>query len=161
MDFLGLTTLTIIEDALQLIERHRGVRLAVEEFPTDDPETYQNIFSKALTSGLFQFETAGMRDILRRYQPDRLDDLIALNALYRPGPMDMIDDFIERKHGRMEVTYDLPAVKGWRGDTFGVIFYWQQVLQVSSLLAGYSLGEADLLRRAMGKKKPEEMAKQS
>src|SRR3984893_1275137 len=160
MDFLGLTTLTIIEDALQLIERHRGVRRAVEEFPTDDPETYQNIFSKALTSGVFQFESAGMRDILRRYQPDRLDDLIALNALYRPGPMDMIDDFIERKHGRREVAYDLPELKGILEDTFGVIVYQEQVMQISSLLADYSLGEADLLRRAMGKKKAEEMTKQ-
>ncbi len=160
MDFLGLTTLTIIDDALKLIERHRGVKLAVEEFPTDDPKTYQNIFSKALTSGVFQFESPGMRDILRRYQPDRLDDLIALNALYRPGPMDMIDDFVERKHGRREVTYDIAELKTILEDTFGVIVYQEQVMQISSLLAGYSLGEADLLRRAMGKKKAEEMAKQ-
>ena len=159
MDFLGLTTLTIIADALKLIERHRGVTLRVEDLPLDDPKTYQEIFSKALTSGIFQFESAGMRDILRRYQPDRLDDLIALNALYRPGPMDMIDDFIERKHGRMDVVYDLPDLKGILEDTFGVIVYQEQVMQISSLLAGYSLGEADLLRRAMGKKKVEEMAK--
>jgi DNA polymerase-3 subunit alpha len=159
MDFLGLTTLTIIADALKLIERHRGVTLRVEDLPLDDPKTYQEIFSKALTSGIFQFESAGMRDILRRYQPDRLDDLIALNALYRPGPMDMIDDFIERKHGRMEVVYDLPELKGPLEESFGVIVYQEQVMQISSLLAGYSLGEADLLRRAMGKKKVEEMAK--
>jgi DNA polymerase-3 subunit alpha len=159
MDFLGLTTLTIIADALKLIERHRGVQLRVEDLPLDDPKTYQEIFSKALTSGIFQFESAGMRDILRRYQPDRLDDLIALNALYRPGPMDMIDDFIERKHGRMEVVYDLPELKGPLEESFGVIVYQEQVMQISSLLAGYSLGEADLLRRAMGKKKVEEMAK--
>ena len=159
MDFLGLTTLTIIADALKLIERHRNVQLKVEDLPLDDPKTYQEIFSKALTSGVFQFESPGMRDILRRYQPDRLDDLIALNALYRPGPMDMIDDFIERKHGRMEVVYDLPELKGLLEETFGVIVYQEQVMQISSLLAGYSLGEADLLRRAMGKKKIEEMAK--
>ncbi len=160
MDFLGLTTLTIIADALKLIERHRGVQLRVEDLPLDDPKTYQEIFSKALTSGIFQFESAGMRDILRRYQPDRLDDLIALNALYRPGPMDMIDDFIERKHGRMEVVYDLPELKGLLEETYGVIVYQEQVMQISNRLAGYSLGEADLLRRAMGKKKVEEMAKQ-
>jgi len=160
MDFLGLTTLTIIADALKLIERHRGETLRIEDFSLEDVETYKNIFSKARTSGIFQFESAGMRDILRRYQPDRLDDLIALNALYRPGPMDMIDDFIERKHGRREVVYDVPALKAILEDTFGVIVYQEQVMQISNLLAGYSLGEAELLRRAMGKKKHEEMEKQ-
>ena len=160
MDFLGLTTLTIISDAIKLIQRHRGVELKVEDLPLNDPKTYQEIFSKGLTNGIFQFESPGMRDILRRYQPDRLEDLIALNALYRPGPMDMIDDFIERKHGRMEVVYDVPDLKLLLEDTFGVIVYQEQVMQISSLLAGYSLGDADLLRRAMGKKKVEEMAKQ-
>jgi DNA polymerase III subunit alpha len=160
MDFLGLTTLTIIADALKLIERHRGVTLRVEDLPLDDPKTYQEIFSKGYTSGIFQFESAGMRDILRRYQPDRLDDLIALNALYRPGPMDMIDDFIERKHGRMEVVYDLPELKDILEESFGVIVYQEQVMRISNRLAGFSLGEADLLRKAMGKKKAEEMAKQ-
>jgi DNA polymerase-3 subunit alpha len=159
MDFLGLTTLTIIADALKLIERHRGVALHVEDLPLNDAKTYQEIFCKGLTSGIFQFESAGMRDILRRYQPDRLDDLIALNALYRPGPMDMIDDFIERKHGRMEVVYDVPELKDLLEETFGVIVYQEQVMQISNRVAGYSLGEADLLRRAMGKKKVEEMAK--
>jgi DNA polymerase-3 subunit alpha len=160
MDFLGLTTLTIIDDALKLIERHRGEKLRIEDFPLDDAKTYQEVFSKALTSGIFQFESPGMRDILRRYQPDRLDDLIALNALYRPGPMDMIDDFVERKHGRREVVYDLPELKELLEETFGVIVYQEQVMQISNRLAGFSLGEADLLRRAMGKKKAEEMAKQ-
>src|SRR5207244_7053746 len=111
MDFLGLTTLTIIADALKLIERHRGVTLTVEELPIDDKKTYELVFSKALTSGVFQFESPGMRDVLRRYQPDRIEDLIALNALYRPGPMDMIDDFVDRKHGRKEVVYDVPELK--------------------------------------------------
>jgi DNA polymerase-3 subunit alpha len=160
MDFLGLTTLTIIEDTLKLIQRHRGETLRIEDLPLDDPKTYQSVFCKGLTSGIFQFESAGMRDILRRYQPDRLDDLIALNALYRPGPMDMIDDFIDRKHGRKEVTYDFPELKDILEESFGVIVYQEQVMQISSRLAGYSLGEADLLRRAMGKKKVEEMAKQ-
>jgi DNA polymerase-3 subunit alpha len=160
MDFLGLTTLTIIDDTLKLIRKHKGQTLHIEDIPLDDEKTYQEIFSKALTNGVFQFESAGMRDILRRYQPDRLDDLIALNALYRPGPMDMIDDFIDRKHGRKEVAYDLPALKPILEETFGVIVYQEQVMQISNVLAGYSLGDADLLRRAMGKKKVEEMEKQ-
>src|SRR6266853_3706574 len=160
MDFLGLTTLTIIADALKLIERHRGVRLTVEELPFDDQQTYALIFSKALTSGVFQFESPGMRDVLRRYQPDRIEDLIALNALYRPGPMDMIDDFVDRKLGRKEVVYDLPELKEILEETYGVMVYQEQVMQISNLIGGYSLGEADLLRRAMGKKKADEMAKQ-
>jgi DNA polymerase III subunit alpha len=160
MDFLGLTTLTIIDDALKLIEKHRGIKVAIDDLPLDDKKTYEAVFQKGYTSGIFQFESAGMRDILRRYQPDRLDDLIALNALYRPGPMDMIDDFIERKHGRREITYDFPETKDILQESFGVIVYQEQVMQLSNLLAGYSLGEADLLRRAMGKKKVEEMDKQ-
>jgi DNA polymerase III subunit alpha len=160
MDFLGLTTLTIIEDGLKLIERHRGVKLRMEDLPLGDSKTYSTVFSKALTSGIFQFESPGMRDILRRYQPDRLDDLIALNALYRPGPMDMIDDFIDRKQGRKEVVYDFPELKDILEESYGVIVYQEQVLQIANRIGGYSLGEADLLRRAMGKKKAEEMAKQ-
>ena len=159
MDFLGLTTLDIIQDALGLIEKHRGVKLVVEDLPLNDQPTYQ-IFSKGFTSGVFQFESRGMRDILRRYQPDRLDDLIALNALYRPGPMDMIDDFIDRKHGRKQVTFDFPETKDILEESFGVIIYQEQVMQLSNRLAGYSLGDADILRRAMGKKKQEEMDKQ-
>ncbi len=160
MDFLGLTTLTIIEDALKLIEKHRGVKVKIEDLPLDDRKTYENVFHKGYTSGIFQFESDGMRDILRRYQPDRLEDLCALNALYRPGPMGMIDDFIERKHGRREIVYDLPEMKEILEETYGVMVYQEQVMQISNRLAGYSLGDADLLRRAMGKKKVEEMAKQ-
>ncbi|MSV34024.1 MAG: DNA polymerase III subunit alpha [Bryobacterales bacterium] len=160
MDFLGLTTLTIIADALKLIERHRGVKLTVEELPIDDQSTYELVFSKALTSGVFQFESPGMRDVLRRYQPDRIEDLIALNALYRPGPMDMIDDFVDRKHGRKQVVYDVPELKEILEETYGVMVYQEQVMQISNLIAGYSLGDADLLRRAMGKKKADEMAQQ-
>ncbi len=160
MDFLGLTTLTIVDDALQLIERHKGDKIRIEDIPLDDAKTYQTVFARGLTSGIFQFESPGMRDILRRYQPDRLDDLIALNALYRPGPMDMIDDFIDRKHGRKEVIFDFPETKDILEESFGVIVYQEQVMQLSNRLGGYSLGEADLLRRAMGKKKKEEMDKQ-
>jgi len=160
MDFLGLTTLTIIADALKLIEKHRGVKLTVEDIPLKDEKTFESVFSKAYTSGVFQFESGGMRDVLRRYQPDRIEDLIALNALYRPGPMDMIDDFVDRKHGRKEVVYDVKEMKEILEETYGVMIYQEQVMQISNRIAGYSLGEADLLRRAMGKKKIEEMAKQ-
>jgi DNA polymerase-3 subunit alpha len=160
MDFLGLTTLTIIADALKLIERHRGVNIVIEDLPLDDKTTYETVFHKAFTSGVFQFESPGMRDVLRRYKPDRLEDLCALNALYRPGPMGMIDDFVDRKHGRKEVVYDLPEMKDILEETYGVMVYQEQVMQISNLIAGYSLGEADLLRRAMGKKKVEEMAQQ-
>jgi len=161
MDFLGLKTLTIIHDALALIEKNHGIKLDLESLPLDDPQTYE-IFSKGYTSGVFQFESQGMRDILRRYQPTRIEDLIALNALYRPGPIQggMIDDFIERKHGRKEIVYELPELKEILEETYGVIVYQEQVMQISHRLAGYTLGEADILRRAMGKKKPEEMAAQ-
>ncbi|MBM3740270.1 MAG: DNA polymerase III subunit alpha [Acidobacteria bacterium] len=156
MDFLGLTTLTIVTEAVRLIEQHRGVKLVIEELPLDDAKTY-GIFSKGYTSGVFQFESPGMKDILRRYVPDRLTDLIALNALYRPGPMKMIDDYIDRKHGRKKPAYDLPQLEPILEETFGVIVYQEQVMQISNIVAGYSLGEADILRRAMGKKKKEEM----
>ena len=161
MDFLGLTTLTLIQDALRLISKRHGVALVPEDLPLDDKPTYE-IFCKGLTSGVFQFESSGMCDILRRYQPSRLEDLTALNALYRPGPIQggMVDDFIERKWGRRAVQYDLPELKELLEETYGVIVYQEQVMQISNRLAGYSLGDADLLRRAMGKKKPEEMAKQ-
>ena len=161
MDFLGLTTLTIVFDALALILKHRGVTLDLSEMPLDDPKAFE-IFAKGYTSGVFQFESSGMRDILRRSQPSRIEDLCALNALYRPGPIQggMVDDFIARKHGKKEVVYDLPELKPLLEETYGVIVYQEQVMQISNVLAGYSLGDADLLRRAMGKKKAEEMAKQ-
>ncbi len=162
MDFLGLTTLTIIQDALALIEKYRGVELNIEDLPLDDKTTYERIFHTGLTSGVFQFESSGMQDILRRYQPDRVEDLCALNALYRPGPIQggMIPDFIDRKLGRKPVVYELPELEPLLAETYGVILYQEQVMQISNVLAGYSLGDADLLRRAMGKKKLEEMTKQ-
>src|SRR5436305_137845 len=162
MDFLGLTTLTIIEQALKLIVRYRGEKIIVENLPLDDTETYQKIFHNGYTSGVFQFESSGMQDILRRYQPDRIEDLCALNALYRPGPIQggMIPDFIDRKHGRKPIVYDLPELQEILQETYGVILYQEQVMQISNKLAGYSLGDADILRRAMGKKSADEMAKQ-
>src|SRR5271168_3212659 len=151
MDFLGLTTLTVIDSALDM-----------SLIPLDDAETYEKVFHRALTSGVFQFESGGMRDVLRRYKPVSVEDLTALNALYRPGPIQggMIDDFIERKWGRRVVSYELPELEALLKETLGVIVYQEQVMQIANVLAGYSLGEADLLRRAMGKKDPAAMAKQ-
>src|SRR5690349_10997523 len=162
MDFLGLTTLTILTDAMKLIEQTRGTPLTLEQIPLEDNETYAKVFHKGLTSGVFQFESHGMRDVLRKYQPNSIEDLTALNALYRPGPIQggMIDDFVDRKHGRKKVEYELPELQEILQETLGVIVYQEQVMQIANRLAGYSLGEADLLRRAMGKKKAEEMAQQ-
>jgi DNA polymerase III subunit alpha len=162
MDFLGLTTLTILDDALKLIEQTRGERIKLQNLPLEDKETYAQVFHKGLTSGVFQFESHGMRDVLRRYQPNSIEDLTALNALYRPGPIQggMIDDFIDRKHGRKKIEFELPELQEILAETLGVIVYQEQVMQIANRLAGYSLGEADLLRRAMGKKIAEEMAAQ-
>lgn len=161
MDFLGLTTLTIIHDCLELIRKYRGIQLELDDIPLDDAETYR-LFSAGHTSGVFQFESEGMRDILRRYGPTCIEHLIALNALYRPGPIQggMIDDFIDRKHGRKKVTYELPELRPILEETYGVIVYQEQVMQISNILAGYTLGEADLLRRAMAKKSKSVMAEQ-
>ncbi|WP_158748761.1 DNA polymerase III subunit alpha [Acidobacterium sp. S8] len=162
MDFLGLTTLTVIDDCLKLIKRNRDEVVDMATIPLDDQLTYEQVFHRALTSGVFQFESGGMRDVLRRYKPTSVEDLTALNALYRPGPIQggMIDDFIERKWGRRKVEYDLPPMETILKETLGVIVYQEQVMQIANAVAGYSLGEADLLRRAMGKKNLEEMTKQ-
>ena len=162
MDFLGLTTLTVIHEALRLIKVNLGITIDMETIPLDDKQTFEQVFHRALTSGVFQFESSGMRDVLRRYRPETIADLTALNALYRPGPIQggMIDDFIDRKWGRAPVEYELPELETILKETLGVIVYQEQVMQISNVLAGYSLGEADLLRRAMGKKDPAEMARQ-
>ncbi len=161
MDFLGLTTLTVLSDTVKLIAANRGVPVDLETLSLDDAATYQ-LFARADTTAIFQFESHGMRDILRRYKPSRLEDLTALNALYRPGPIQggMIDDFISRKHGKKKVAYDLPELKEILEETYGVILYQEQVMQIANRLAGFSLGEADILRRAMGKKNRDEMAAQ-
>jgi DNA polymerase-3 subunit alpha len=160
MDFLGLSTLTLIFDAIAEIRRTTSVELVIEDVPLDDAKTYQ-IFQEGQTFGIFQFESSGMRDILRKAKPQRLEDLIALNALYRPGPLrsGMVDDFIARKQGRTEVKYELPELEPILADTYGVIAYQEQVMRISNVLAGFTLGEADLLRKAMGKKDPEVMGK--
>ena len=161
MDFLALTTLTIIDDTLKLLKQHEGIDLNMDTLPLDDEKTYE-LFSDGLTDGVFQFESSGMKDILRKFKPSSIEHLTALNALYRPGPIGggMIDDFIKRKHGVKKIEYELPELKAVLQETYGVIVYQEQVMQIANIIAGYSLGEADLLRRAMGKKKPEEMAAQ-
>jgi DNA polymerase III subunit alpha len=158
MDFLGLTTLTVLDDCLKLIEATRGEKLDLDALPKDDAEAYE-LLGKGLTAGIFQFESRGMTEILRRVKPSRLADLTALNALYRPGPIQggMIDDFIARKTGRKRVTYELPQLQEILDETYGVIVYQEQVMQIAAAVAGFSLGEADVLRRAMGKKKHEVM----
>ena len=162
MDFLGLTTLTILDDALKLIFQTKNEKVVLETIALDDATTYEKVFHSGLTSGVFQFESHGMRDVLRRYKPSSIEGLTALNALYRPGPIQggMIDDFIDRKHGRKKIEYELPELKEVLEETLGVIVYQEQVMQIANRLAGYSLGEADLLRRAMGKKIAAEMAAQ-
>jgi len=158
-DFLGLATLTILEIAREFImARHKGQEnFAFENIPLDDAPTYK-LFQDGKTEAVFQFESRGMQGMLRDARPTRLEDLIALNALYRPGPMDLIPSFVARKHGREEVVYPHPAVAEMLSETYGIMVYQEQVMQTAQILGGYSLGGADLLRRAMGKKKAEEMA---
>ena len=158
-DFLGLATLTILEIAKELIvKRHPGqADFAFENIPLVDKDTYK-LFQDGRTEAVFQFESRGMQGMLRDARPTRLEDLIALNALYRPGPMDLIPSFVARKHGREPVEYPHPLVAEMLSETYGIMVYQEQVMQTAQVLGGYSLGGADLLRRAMGKKKPEEMA---
>ena len=160
-DFLGLATLTILEIAREFIRRrHPGQEdFAFENVPLDDAATYK-LFADGRTEAVFQFESRGMQGMLRDARPTRLEDLIALNALYRPGPMDLIPSFVARKHGRETVEYPHPAVADMLSETYGIMVYQEQVMQTAQILGGYSLGGADLLRRAMGKKKAEEMAKE-
>jgi DNA polymerase-3 subunit alpha len=161
MDFLGLSTLTLLNDAVEEIRATTGEVLDLDAIPLDDPKTYQ-IFGDGAAYGIFQFESSGMREILRKAKPQRLDDLIALNALYRPGPLrsGMVDDFIARKHGKVKVTYELKELEPILADTYGVIAYQEQVMRIASVVAGFTLGEADLLRKAMGKKKADVMQAQ-
>jgi DNA polymerase-3 subunit alpha len=161
MDFLGLTTLTILEDSVRMIKENRGVDVDLTALPLDDGPTYA-LFARGDTTGIFQFESHGMRDILKRYQPTQIEDLTALNALYRPGPIQggMIDEFIARKQGKKKVTYDLPELEEILSETWGVIVFQEQVMKIANRLAGFSLGDGDILRSAMGKKKVEVMAAQ-
>ncbi len=160
MDFLGLITLTVIDDALHMITRNHGINLDIDHIPLDDEATYQ-IFADGRTAGIFQFESSGMRGYMKSLKPGRFEDLIAMNALYRPGPIKggMVDEFIRRKHGESAIAYLLPQLEPILKSTYGVIVYQEQVMQIASQVAGFSLAEADTLRKAMGKKQMEIMAK--
>jgi len=151
MDFLGLTTLSIIKTALKNIKKSRGIDIDIEEVPLDDVKTYQ-LFQRGETTGTFQFESVGMQKYLRQLKPDQFEDLIAMNALYRPGPMEYIPEFINRKHGRSPIKYDLPEMEEFLSETYGITVYQEQVMLLSQKLAGFSKGDADVLRKAMGKK---------
>lgn len=161
MDFLGLKTLTIIDRTIAMIKKNYGTDVNIDTLPLDDEKTFELICA-GNTSGVFQLESEGLKEVLRKLQPDKFEDIIAVNALYRPGPLGsgMVDDFIERRHGRQKVTYLLPQLEEVLEETYGVIVYQEQVMKIASNVAGYSLGEADILRRAMGKKKVEVMAEQ-
>ena len=160
MDFLGLRTLTVIDDTLRLL-RHQGVELDLDRIPLDDEEVFR-LFSDGRTNGIFQFESGGMKDLLRRARPSRFEDLAAFNALYRPGALSvgMVEDYIQRKLGKRKVTYVLPQVRPILEETLGVIVYQEQVMQIAVEVSGFSMGQADILRKAMGKKSPEVMAEQ-
>ena len=159
MDFLGLRTLTVIANSVKLIEKTRGVRVDIEQIPQDDALSFQ-LLGEARTNGVFQLESAGMRRLLQDLRPTQIEEVIALVAMYRPGPMDNIPKFIERRHGRTKVEYDHPLMEAILKETYGIMVYQEQVMRIASELAGFSMGDADILRRAMGKKNPELMAEQ-
>src|SRR2546426_798402 len=159
MDFLGLRTLTVLSETVRLIRDARGISIDLDTLPLDDPKTYA-LLSEAKTFGVFQLESAGMREALRGLRPERLADVIAMVSLYRPGPMELIADFIERRHGRAKITYEHPAVEKFTRETDGIMVYQEQIMQIPSAVAGFTMGEADILRRAMGKKDRDLMAKQ-
>ncbi|MDQ7815427.1 MAG: DNA polymerase III subunit alpha [Melioribacteraceae bacterium] len=159
MDFLGLDTLSIIRDTIELVKQNRGIEINIDEIPTDDKRTYE-LFGRGQTTAVFQFESAPMREYLKKLKPSSITDLAAMNALYRPGPMDFIDDFIARKHGRKKMTYLHQVLETILNETYGIIVYQEQVIQIANKVAGMSLAEADLLRRAMGKKDLKAMQEQ-
>ncbi|PYN09907.1 MAG: DNA polymerase III subunit alpha, partial [Candidatus Rokuibacteriota bacterium] len=159
MDFLGLRTLTVLANTAKLLKQSRGIEIDFDALPLDDAKTYA-MLSDAKTFGVFQLESSGMREALRGLKPGRLEDVIAMVSLYRPGPMDLIPDFIARKHGRAKITYEHPAMEKFTRETYGIMVYQEQIMQIASEMAGFTMGEADTLRRAMGKKDRELMAKQ-
>ncbi len=152
MDFLGLKTLTLIKDTLKIIKARTGVQLNPDEFSLEDEKTYE-LFQRGETIGIFQYESRGMQKYLKELKPSSFDDLIAMNALYRPGPLEYIPSFIARKHGKEPITYDLPEMKEYLENTYGITVYQEQVMLLSQKLGGFTKGEADVLRKAMGKKK--------
>ncbi len=159
MDFLGLKTLTVIRNTCERVRHTRGIDVPIDNLPLDDAKTY-DLLNKANTLGIFQLESGGMRDLCRKFQIGSVEHITALVALYRPGPMDLIPEFIKRRHGEVKIDYEHPLLEPIARETYGILIYQEQVMQAAQVLAGYTLGAADLLRRAMGKKKPEEMAKQ-
>src|SRR5208337_4899885 len=159
MDFLGLKTLTVIRNTCEMVQRTQGVEIDIDHLPLDDKKTY-DLLNRAETLGVFQLESGGMRDLCRKFQISSVEHITALVALYRPGPMELIPDFIRRRHGEVKIEYEHPLLEPLTRETYGVLIYQEQVMQAAQVLAGYTLGGADVLRRAMGKKKPEEMARQ-
>jgi DNA polymerase-3 subunit alpha len=159
MDFLGLKTLTVIRNTCEMVKQTRGIDIPIDDLPLDDARTY-DLLNKANTLGIFQLESGGMRDLCRKFQISSIEHITALIALYRPGPMELIPEFIKRRHGEVKIEYEHPLLEPICRETYGIMVYQEQVMQAAQVLAGYTLGGADLLRRAMGKKKVEEMAKQ-
>jgi DNA polymerase III subunit alpha len=159
MDFLGLKTLTVIRNTCELVKATRNIDIPIDDLPLNDSKTYE-ILNKGNTVGIFQLESGGMRDLCRKFQISSIEHITALIALYRPGPMELIPEFIKRRHGEVKIEYEHPLLEPICRETYGIMVYQEQVMQAAQVLAGYTLGSADLLRRAMGKKKPEEMAKQ-
>jgi DNA polymerase III subunit alpha len=159
MDFLGLKTLTVIRNTCEMVMASKGLEIPIDDLPLDDAKTY-DLLNKANTVGVFQLESGGMRDLCRKFQISSVEHITALIALYRPGPMELIPEFIGRRHGQIKIQYEHPLLEPICAETYGIMVYQEQVMQAAQKLAGYTLGGADLLRRAMGKKKPEEMAQQ-
>jgi DNA polymerase-3 subunit alpha len=159
MDFLGLKTLTVIRNTCEMVKRTQGISVDIDHLPLDDKKTY-DLLNRAETLGVFQLESGGMRDLCRKFQISSIEHITALVALYRPGPMDLIPEFIKRRHGEIEIKYEHPLLEPIARETYGILIYQEQVMQAAQILAGFTLGAADILRRAMGKKKVEEMAKQ-
>ena len=150
-DFLGLKTLTVIKRAVDWVKKTRGIELDMDNVPLDDKETYE-MLQRGDTTAVFQFESAGMKDVHKQIKPDRFEDLIAIVSLYRPGPMDNIPTYIKRKHGEEEITYLHPALAPILDETYGIMVYQEQVMKIAQVLGGYTLGGADKLRKVMGKK---------
>src|SRR5258708_1903823 len=152
MDFLGLKTLTVIRNVCERVKQTQGIDIPIDNLPLDNPAAYE-LLNKGNTVGVFQLESGGMRDLCRKFQISSVEHITALVALYRPGPMDLIPDFIRRRHGQVAIAYEHPLLESISKETYGVLIYQEQVMQAAQVLAGYTLGAADLLRRAMGKKK--------
>jgi DNA polymerase-3 subunit alpha len=159
MDFLGLKTLTVIRNTCEMVKRTQGIEINIDQLPLDDKKTY-DLLNRAETLGVFQLESGGMRDLCKKFQISSVEHITALVSLYRPGPMELIPEFIKRRHGEIEIKYEHPLLEQISKETYGILIYQEQVMQATQLLAGYTLGAADLLRRAMGKKKVEEMQQQ-